>query len=376
MAGGDVARKSDLGVRVLSAVVMVAVAGTALWLGGWVWTALVAAIAVGVLWEWRQLVRGFASTPARRGLWNGFGFIYVAIAAGMLLFLRSEFFAPFTVAVGLAGGQRLLAFLRPILRFAWPILLAIAASGLLIWPWANGQIDQLRSEFAQRSDMDRIAPGEFQRNKAGNRVFFTESQSGQNQSGQVFIYGLKDGKTTITTAQGGRIVRTADGSAQLELSHGQSVSQDSKTGEQNISTFAQYSTRIQDAPAAALQTQTRSRPSHQLLHTADGRGELSWRIGMALAAINLLLLALLLIKSSQRSGKGSHLALALMSFAVYYNLINFGQNWVSKGQISLGWWLLILHGGMFIACYGLLLQRQGSLPFFQTRRAQKIALVS
>ena len=70
MAGGDVARKSDLGVRVLSAVVMVAVAGTALWLGGWVWTALVAAIAVGVLWEWRQLVRGFASTPARRGLWN------------------------------------------------------------------------------------------------------------------------------------------------------------------------------------------------------------------------------------------------------------------------------------------------------------------
>jgi len=280
------------------------------------------------------------------------------------------------MAVWFASGQSLLAFLRPILRFAWPILLAIAASGLLIWPWANGQIDQLRSEFAQRSDMDRIAPGEFQRNKAGNRVFFTESQSGQNQSGQVFIYGLKDGKTTITTAQGGRIVRTADGSAQLELSHGQSVSQDSKTGEQNISTFAQYSTRIQDAPAAALQTQTRSRPSHQLLHTADGRGELSWRIGMALAAINLLLLALLLIKSSQRSGKGSHLALALMSFAVYYNLINFGQNWVSKGQISLGWWLLILHGGMFIACYGLLLQRQGSLPFLQLRRSQKTALHS
>ena len=280
------------------------------------------------------------------------------------------------MAVWFASGQSLLAFLRPILRFAWPILLAIAASGLFIWPWANGQIDQLRSEFAQRSDMDRIAPGEFQRNKAGNRVFFTESQSGQNQSGQVFIYGLKDGKTTITTAQGGRILRGADGSAQLELNHGQSVSQDTETGEQNISTFAQYSTRIQDAPAAALQTQTRSRPSHQLLHTADGRGELSWRIGMALAAINLLLLALLLIKSSQRSGKGSHLALALMSFAVYYNLINFGQNWVSKGQIGLGWWLLLLHGGMFIACYGLLLQRQGSLPFFQTRRAQKIALVS
>ena len=230
--------------------------------------------------------------------------------------------------------------------------------------------------LAQRSDIDRIAPGEFQRNKAGTRVFFTESQSGQNQSGQVFIYGEKDGKNTVTTAQAGRIVRAPNGSAHLELSQGQSVSFDTQTGEHNISTFSQYNTRIQDAPISALQTQTRSQPSHMLMQTAEGRGELSWRIGMALAAINLLLLALLLIKNTQRSGKGSHLALALMSFAVYYNLINFGQNWVAKGQIALGWWLLILHGGLFLACYGLLLQRQGSLPFFQSRRAATAGLSS
>lgn len=280
------------------------------------------------------------------------------------------------MAVWFASGQSLMAFLRPIVRFSWPVLLAIAASGLLIWPWANGQIEQLRSEFAQRSDIDRIAPGEFQRNKAGTRVFFTESQSGQNQSGQVFIYGEKDGKNTVTTAQAGRIVRAPNGSAHLELSQGQSVSFDTQTGEHNISTFSQYNTRIQDAPISALQTQTRSQPSHMLMQTAEGRGELSWRIGMALAAINLLLLALLLIKNTQRSGKGSHLALALMSFAVYYNLINFGQNWVAKGQIALGWWLLILHGGLFLACYGLLLQRQGSLPFFQSRRAATAGLSS
>ena len=277
------------------------------------------------------------------------------------------------MAVWFASGQSLLAFLRPILRFAWPILLAIAASGLFIWPWANGQIDQLREQFAQRSDMDRVTPGEFQRNKAGTRVFFTESQSGKNQSGQVFIYGSKDGKNTITTAQGGRILRAADGSAQLELSQGQSVSQDTQTGEQNISTFAQYRTHIQAAPATALQTQTRSRPSHLLMHSAEGRGELSWRIGMALAAINLLLLALLLIKNTQRSGKGSHLALALMSFAVYYNLINFGQNWVAQGQIPLLWWLLILHGGLFVVAYALLLHRQGSL-LLPSRRPKLSAL--
>ncbi len=86
------AKKSDLGVRTASAVVMVAVAGTALWLGGWWWMAFVALVALGVLWEWLGLVRGFVQTPAARGLWNAAGLVYIGVAANMLLFLRSGIF--------------------------------------------------------------------------------------------------------------------------------------------------------------------------------------------------------------------------------------------------------------------------------------------
>ena len=81
-------RKSDLGVRVVSAVVMVAVAGTALWLGGWVWTAFVIVVALGVLWEWRALVVGFKTSTLMRGLWYGIALIYVGLAAFMLCVLR------------------------------------------------------------------------------------------------------------------------------------------------------------------------------------------------------------------------------------------------------------------------------------------------
>ncbi|MCW1403506.1 phosphatidate cytidylyltransferase [Novosphingobium sp. MW5] len=91
MAGGE-AKKSDLGTRAVSAVVMVAVAGTALWLGGWLWALFVGAIAAGVLWEWRGLVRGFAATPMQQTLWSLGGIFYIGFATAMLLFLRSEFF--------------------------------------------------------------------------------------------------------------------------------------------------------------------------------------------------------------------------------------------------------------------------------------------
>ncbi len=77
-------KKSDLGVRTLSAAVMLAVSGTALWLGGWWWTVFVAAAALGVLWEWWGLTCGITLKPVNRAFWNLLGFGYVGIAAFIL----------------------------------------------------------------------------------------------------------------------------------------------------------------------------------------------------------------------------------------------------------------------------------------------------
>jgi phosphatidate cytidylyltransferase len=82
------AKKSDLGTRTLSALVMLAVAGIALWLGGWWWTALVGLVAAGVMFEWRRLVRAFAHTIGAQVLWSLVGIVYLGLAAAMLMFLR------------------------------------------------------------------------------------------------------------------------------------------------------------------------------------------------------------------------------------------------------------------------------------------------
>ena len=100
-------RKSDLGVRVVSAVVMVAVAGTALWLGGWIWTAFVGAIAVGVLWEWWGLARQMTERLPARGAWMIGGVIYVGIAASLLAVIGNNNAMgganPQSVAIGLVA---------------------------------------------------------------------------------------------------------------------------------------------------------------------------------------------------------------------------------------------------------------------------------
>lgn len=102
MAGAERSRNSDLAVRTLSAIVMIAVTGTALWLGGWVWTAFVGAVGVGVLWEWSRLAFAFERRPLGRGTWLAGGLAYVGVACLTLLVLRSPFFGirPVLAVVG------------------------------------------------------------------------------------------------------------------------------------------------------------------------------------------------------------------------------------------------------------------------------------
>lgn len=91
MVGGEApAKKSDLKVRAISAIVMVAIAGMALWLGGWVWTAFVIAVALGVFREWRGLVRAFAASPISRGIWYMLGAAYIVPATIALRTLRVD----------------------------------------------------------------------------------------------------------------------------------------------------------------------------------------------------------------------------------------------------------------------------------------------
>jgi phosphatidate cytidylyltransferase len=91
MAGGEPqGKRSDLGVRTLSAIVMLAVAGAALWLGGYVWWALVLVVAGAVLFEWRRLVRCFAGDWRALLGWNIAGILYIGIAAATLLVARDQ----------------------------------------------------------------------------------------------------------------------------------------------------------------------------------------------------------------------------------------------------------------------------------------------
>lgn len=251
-----------------------------------------------------------------------------------------------------AAGRGLSAFLSPLFRFSWPILLAVAALALVVWPWAATQTEQLKDRYGRRGDLERVAPGQFQESASGTRVFFLDKDTPDNKSGKnIFIATSERGRDTVTAAKSGKVMDIGANQF-LVLGNGQRMETPS-TGpkEVRISEFEEYAARMgsndpaarDDAPAKTKSTLTLATEP-----TAVNLGELGWRLGLAFAAFNFVVIAVVVSHVNPRAGRSGNLVFALFAFVIYYNMVNIGQSWVSTGRASFALFTVALHGGVLL----------------------------
>ena len=270
--------------------------------------------------------------------------LFVAIVATL-----SRMYNDSEMVIWFASGRGLTSLLRPLLRFAWPVLLVVASLSLVVWPWANQQIRELRAQYEQRNDIERIAPGEFQESANGSRVFFIDKDSPDPQAANnVFIAATQPNGESVTSARSARLEMRGDERFVL-LSNGQRV--ESTTGKPGlkISEFREYGPALgQGAGGAAGEPSVKTLTTVELL--ADPQplyaAELGWRLGLALAALNFVVLALALSSANPRASRSGNLVLALFAFIVYYNFMVLGQSWVASGKMGLWPFMVLLHGSI------------------------------
>jgi lipopolysaccharide export system permease protein len=256
------------------------------------------------------------------------------------------------MVIWFSAGRGLSSFLRPLFMFAWPVLLVVAILALVVWPWANQQTQDLKDRYGRRGDLERVAPGQFQESASGRRVFFLDKDTPDNKSGRnIFISTVEHGKETVTSARSGRVEAMGDEQF-LMLSFGQRLETALADRSMRISEFEQHGSRINATVLAATDdAPAKSRSTLQLVQqpTAVNLGELAWRLGLALAALNFVILAVTVSNVNPRVGRSGNLVFALFAFVVYYNLLNLGQSWISTGRLGFVGFQLALHGGAFVA---------------------------
>lgn len=255
------------------------------------------------------------------------------------------------MVIWFTSGRGLSALLGPLFRFAWPVLLVVAALALLVLPWSNQRIEKLKEQYEKRGDIERVEPGQFQESAGGKRVFFVEKNAGGKQSGSnVFIATTEYGKETITSARSGRIEHVAR-DRYLTLSNGQRLESVLGKTELKISEFEEYGIKVGvDALGSSDFVPVNTRPTLELLRNLSppNLAELSWRIGLILAAINFVIIGVAVSSANPRVGRSANLVFSLFAFVLYNNLLNLGQNWIAAGKFTFGGYLLALHGGALL----------------------------
>lgn len=270
--------------------------------------------------------------------------LFVAVVAAL-----SRMHQDSEMAVWHSSGRGLASFASPILRFAWPVFALIALLSLVVLPWTNLRIDELRHVYQSRGDVQRIERGLFTTSADGTRVFFIDKSSPDELIGtNVFIASRERTTMTITSAQRGR-TEMLPGGKYLVLESGQRLELDDKQRSIKLSEFQIYELLLDQSIVDTLaNTSTASFSTAKLWQekSPSAWGELSRRLGLIFAALNLALLGICLSKVSPRSGKSLHIVMALFVFVVYFNLIGLGQNWISSDRISALAYMSLLHGGV------------------------------
>lgn len=256
------------------------------------------------------------------------------------------------LTIWLCSGQSLWRFLRPVLHFAAPVVLLIAALVGFVWPWTNQNINNLRDRYEQRSDLSRVAPGQFQTSRSGQRVFFIDKQAPQEGTGRnIFILDQREDRESVTTAQAGSIESGPERSRQLVLRSGARTDMDLEGETRTISRFSSYWVRLNEGRGGMLQAPPpKARSSMELLEqrSQDGDAELAYRFGLTAAALNLLLVGVGLVSGHARRAGSWALMYALLTFVVYFNLLNLSQAWVGSGRLALAPALLSVHGSITV----------------------------
>lgn len=283
-------------------------------------------------------------------------FLSIMLALGRL-YRDSEMPAMMACRVGPAGVY------RPMLWLMLPLAAAVAWLSIEGAPMALTAIDRIGAEARREADLASIEPGRFTVFGPDQAVVYGERVTAEGQMEKVFMQRLVDGGgvQVVIAERGEQRASDDDNTRMLVLHNGRRYEGIPGTTRFRVVEFAEHgipyqlpSLRTADPRPRAMSFSQLAR-SRELEHLA----EMQWRVSIPLATIILAILAVPLSRSQPRSGRYGRLAIGLLVFIIYLNMLSAAKAWIEQATISptLGlWWV---HGCVLLFTLSLLAIQNG-----------------
>jgi lipopolysaccharide export system permease protein len=266
-------------------------------------------------------------------------FLAVMLALGRL-YRDSELPAMMACRVGPMG------IYRPLIWLLLPLAAGVAWLSIDLAPKALVAIERIGAEARREADLSSIEPGRFTVVGNQNAVIYGESISPDGAMENVFLQRtVEDGGIEVVVAERGEQVDSDDPDTRLlVLFEGRRYEGVPGTANFRVLEFAEHGIPYHLPSVEKIEVEPQSMlfsnllQSDELIHIA----EVQWRLSLPLATIILAILAVPLSKTQPRAGRYGKLAVGLLAFIIYFNMLSVGRTWVEKGVVSstLGlWWV-------------------------------------
>jgi lipopolysaccharide export system permease protein len=254
----------------------------------------------------------------------------------------------------------------PVYALAIPVAIALGWLTFVVGPEARNGAEELRSRGLRDAQFGQLTPGVFRTYADGKAVFYAEGSGADGRLIHVFMQHLAGDRVEVATAawaeqrvlQGGRtqIVVLHDGE-RIEGVPGQ-------PGFRRIR-FAEHGIPVVVPEAGEGRTIPERKPTRELLGSTSlvDIAELQGRMSLPIMVIILAFIAVPLSALRPREGRYARVAVAILIYFLYANLVSAAQVWIEKGRLppAVGtWWV----HAVFLALGLVLLNRQSPVRYW------------
>ncbi len=293
----------------------------------------------------------------------------IALLIGMM-FAFGRLYSDHEIAALHASGVGPKQFYKGIFLFVGPLTLLIAGLVLFATPAIEKTSQDIKNEIKQRPEAAGIPVGEFMHATAGNKKvtlfvegidkdkvvmnrFFLHIEDKSEYSNEINSNNTKknpdkkviNNEKIISAEKALLYIDPESGDRIFKIENGSSYDHDKISEEFTIFNFREHGIHI---PALSI-SNTKDLEAESFLSLLknddnESHGEIHWRIALILQAPIMALLAFPLSYTTPREGRFGKIAIGILLYAIYANLIITGQSLIEDGKIPhwLGlWWVHI-----------------------------------
>ena len=270
---------------------------------------------------------------------------YLGVVIGLgRLYSDSEMTVLF--AAGVSEGRMMV----PVLKLGLVVAVVVAMLSLFAHPWAYRTSYELEAKALASFDFESLEPGRFHHLRAADQIIYAEGidhATGEMQG--AFFQSGEEGGTRVIRAERAVFEQGEPGRPpRFVFSNGRGFLFDPiGTGDTRIS-FERMEMLLAGYQTEAIGYKRKAASNSYLMHSErdEDLAEYQWRVITPISTILLGLLAVPFARASPRQGRYGRLALAILFYAVFFNLIALAKTWVEEHWVDAWfpgvWWVLLL----------------------------------